>query len=102
MNQAEAPQSCPCGRLLIQPTTGRRRHYCSEECRRTADTQRKAERTKFRKASQCRICGGAIGQVPIGRPVQRVCHAARLKTRAKGLWGYLRKGRRLWPKGARP
>src|SRR6266496_4593423 len=46
-----------CGAPIAQPKTGRRRKYCSDECRREAD---KANRKRAPRQLFCGICGYAI------------------------------------------
>jgi hypothetical protein len=72
----QQPSTCPCGKPLVQPERGRQRRYCSDTCRRAADTERKAERPRPAKTSQCGICGRAIEQPATGRP-RTLCTACR-------------------------
>lgn len=41
------PTQCRCGAELVQPTTGRPRFTCSDDCRRAEDAKRKRERRRL-------------------------------------------------------
>ena len=61
-----------CGNLLALSEHGRPRHYCSDACRRAADTARKAGRPKPAKPVACIRCRTPIVQKPTGRP-RKLC-----------------------------
>jgi hypothetical protein len=68
---------CPtCGAPLGQRARGRHRVYCSELCRRLADTARKAEHAMAKKPRTCDECGGTLIHPAIGR-ARKVCTACR-------------------------
>jgi len=58
-----------CGALVFREHRGRPRRYCSELCRRIADSQRKAEHAPAKPAA-CVQCGTPITQNHTGRPRQ--------------------------------
>ena len=66
-----------CGALTFQEHLGRPRRYCSEACRRLADSRRRAERTPAKPAA-CLLCSTPIVQKTTGRPRQycAVCASA--------------------------
>lgn len=48
---ARRDPTCPCGAAVEQPSTGRRRKYCSPRCRKRAARQRDETGTKVKMAS---------------------------------------------------
>lgn len=81
-----------CGVLVTQAERGRQRLYCSDACRRAADSERKASRPKSEKPTICALCGGSIIQPATGRPRRTctACHAPqKLAQKATGAFAQL-------------
>ncbi len=65
-----------CNRPIAQRDRGRRRTFCSDACRRLADSQRKAARAAAKKPRTCDECGGTLIHPAIGR-ARKVCSVCR-------------------------
>jgi hypothetical protein len=73
------PLQCPCGQPISQPAKDRKRRYCSDACRRAADSRDR----RVARPAHCQICGASIVQAPTGRAVSRARAVPRLENLRK-------------------
>ncbi|MFY1599507.1 hypothetical protein [Micromonospora sp. WMMD737] len=86
-----------CGNAIVQPTTGRRRHYCDRSCRQRAYELRAAQRRH-----QADVDTGRIRSVPAPKIIERTVQPRHPTTAAQwehtltALAEQLRDGRHAW------